>query len=67
VHQATAPAQFRVLLPALRTLAIAAVMVDLGTNRGFTRNCQDVLGRACAAKEKGAKEKGAFITYMIGQ
>jgi Domain of unknown function (DUF1924) len=28
----------------------------------FTRNCQDVLGRACTAKEKGD-----FITYMIGQ
>jgi hypothetical protein len=28
----------------------------------FTRNCQDVLGRACTAKEKGD-----FITYMMGQ
>jgi hypothetical protein len=28
----------------------------------FTRNCQDVLGRACTAKEKGD-----FLTYMIGQ
>ena len=27
----------------------------------FTRNCQDVLGRACTAKEKGD-----FITYMMG-
>ena len=26
----------------------------------FTRNCQDVLGRACTAKEKGD-----FITYMM--
>jgi mono/diheme cytochrome c family protein len=28
----------------------------------FTRNCNDVLGRACTAKEKGD-----FITYMLGQ
>jgi hypothetical protein len=28
----------------------------------FTRNCSDVLGRACTANEKGD-----FITYMIGQ
>ena len=28
----------------------------------FTRNCQDVLARACTAKEKGD-----FITYMMGQ
>ena len=28
----------------------------------FTRNCQDVLGRACTAKEKGD-----FLTYMMGQ
>jgi hypothetical protein len=28
----------------------------------FTRNCQDVLGRACTAKEKGD-----FLTYMTGQ
>ena len=28
----------------------------------FTRNCNDVLGRACTAKEKGD-----FITYMMGQ
>jgi Domain of unknown function (DUF1924) len=28
----------------------------------FTRNCQDVLGRACTAREKGD-----FITYMVGQ
>jgi mono/diheme cytochrome c family protein len=28
----------------------------------FTRNCKDVLGRACTAKEKGD-----FITYMMGQ
>jgi hypothetical protein len=28
----------------------------------FTRNCNDVLGRACTAKEKGD-----FLTYMIGQ
>lgn len=28
----------------------------------FTRNCQDVLGRACTAREKGD-----FLTYMIGQ
>jgi Domain of unknown function (DUF1924) len=28
----------------------------------FTRNCQDVLGRACTAREKGD-----FITYMMGQ
>ena len=28
----------------------------------YTRNCQDVLGRACTAKEKGD-----FITYMMGQ
>jgi hypothetical protein len=28
----------------------------------FTRNCQDVLGRACTAKEKGE-----FLTYMMGQ
>jgi mono/diheme cytochrome c family protein len=28
----------------------------------FTRNCQDVLGRACTAKEKGD-----FLTYMLGQ
>jgi len=27
-----------------------------------TRNCQDVLGRACTAKEKGD-----FLTYMMGQ
>ena len=28
----------------------------------FTRNCQDVLGRACTAREKGD-----FLTYMLGQ
>jgi mono/diheme cytochrome c family protein len=28
----------------------------------FTRNCQDVLGRACTAQEKGD-----FLTYMMGQ
>jgi hypothetical protein len=28
----------------------------------FTRNCQDVLGRACTAREKGD-----FLTYMMGQ
>jgi hypothetical protein len=28
----------------------------------FTRNCNDVLGRACTAKEKGD-----FLTYMMGQ
>ena len=28
----------------------------------FTRNCNDVLGRACTAREKGD-----FITYMMGQ
>jgi len=28
----------------------------------FTRNCNDVLGRACTAKEKGD-----FLTYMLGQ
>jgi hypothetical protein len=28
----------------------------------FTRNCNDVLGRACTAKEKGD-----FITFMLGQ
>ena len=28
----------------------------------FTRNCNDVLGRACTAKEKGD-----FISYMIAQ
>ena len=28
----------------------------------FTRNCNDVLGRACTAKEKGD-----FLTYMTGQ
>jgi Domain of unknown function (DUF1924) len=28
----------------------------------FTRNCGDVLGRACTAKEQGD-----FLTYMIGQ
>jgi hypothetical protein len=28
----------------------------------FTRNCNDVLGRACTAREKGD-----FITYMLGQ
>jgi hypothetical protein len=28
----------------------------------FTRTCQDVLGRACTAQEKGD-----FITYMMGQ
>jgi hypothetical protein len=28
----------------------------------FTRNCGDVLGRACTAKEKGD-----FLTYMLGQ
>jgi cytochrome c553 len=28
----------------------------------FTRNCGDVLGRACTAKEQGD-----FITYMLGQ
>jgi hypothetical protein len=28
----------------------------------FTRNCNDVLGRACTAKEKGD-----FISYMMGQ
>jgi hypothetical protein len=28
----------------------------------FTRNCTDVLGRACTAKEKGD-----FLTYMMGQ
>jgi cytochrome c553 len=28
----------------------------------FTRNCNDVLGRGCTAKEKGD-----FITYMIGR
>jgi cytochrome c553 len=28
----------------------------------FTRNCQDVLGRACTAKEQGD-----FLTYMMGQ
>jgi len=28
----------------------------------FTRNCQDVLGRACSAREKGD-----FLTYMLGQ
>jgi hypothetical protein len=28
----------------------------------FTRNCNDVLGRPCTAKEKGD-----FITYMLGQ
>jgi hypothetical protein len=27
----------------------------------FTRNCQDVLGRLCTAREKGD-----FITYMMG-
>ena len=28
----------------------------------FTRNCQDVLGRGCTTKEKGD-----FLTYMLGQ
>jgi hypothetical protein len=28
----------------------------------FGRNCSDVLGRACTAREKGD-----FIAYMIGQ
>jgi hypothetical protein len=28
----------------------------------FVRNCNDVLGRTCTAKEKGD-----FITYMLGQ
>ncbi len=28
----------------------------------FGRNCSDVLGRACTAREKGD-----FITYMMGQ
>jgi hypothetical protein len=28
----------------------------------FTRNCNDVLGRACTAKEKGD-----FLAYMMGQ
>ena len=28
----------------------------------FTRNCQDVPGRACSAREKGD-----FLTYMLGQ
>lgn len=28
----------------------------------FTRNCQDVLGRVCTAKEQGD-----FLTYMMGQ
>ena len=28
----------------------------------FTRNCNDVLGRDCTAKEKGD-----FLTYMLGQ
>jgi hypothetical protein len=28
----------------------------------FARNCQDVLGRPCTAREKGD-----FITYMMGQ
>jgi hypothetical protein len=28
----------------------------------FGRNCNDVLGRACTAREKGD-----FITYMVGQ
>jgi hypothetical protein len=28
----------------------------------FTRNCNDVLGRVCTAREKGD-----FLTYMIGQ
>jgi hypothetical protein len=28
----------------------------------FARNCKDVLGRACTAKEKGD-----FLTYMMGQ
>jgi hypothetical protein len=28
----------------------------------FTRNCNDVLGRACTVKEKGD-----FLTYMMGQ
>ncbi|MFB3819324.1 MAG: DUF1924 domain-containing protein [Candidatus Methylomirabilales bacterium] len=28
----------------------------------FTRNCNDVLGRACTAKEKGD-----FLTYMLGR
>jgi Domain of unknown function (DUF1924) len=28
----------------------------------FTRNCNDVLGRACTAQEKGD-----FLTYMMGQ
>jgi hypothetical protein len=28
----------------------------------FVRNCNDVLGRACTAREKGD-----FITYMVGQ
>lgn len=28
----------------------------------FTRNCQEVLGRACTAREKGD-----FLTYMMGQ
>jgi hypothetical protein len=31
-------------------------------DKWFTRNCQDVLGRACTAREKGD-----FITYMLGQ
>jgi hypothetical protein len=37
--------------------------IDKATvEKWFTRNCQDVLGRACTAQEKGD-----FITYMMEQ